>query len=207
LHDKNLLLYTQRSDHCFTMSVCHDSTIFKVNCVRDLSTIQFRRSRKLIAWLLWHSSAYVKISVCFSVLLVSRPHCSAIFADDQSAVHELTSLEITCNVSYVGRLQPLFHCQPSAAEQPHQFENIRLDDLLVGSTEVRTRTVTVHYNHVINVTRFLNGTLLTCKMDFVHDSLSDATPPTNNFIWNSDPLVVTCKFVAFPSSFYGKYTA
>jgi len=123
------------------------------------------------------------------MLSVSIQHCSANFADDQSTVHDLTSLTITCNVSYVGNLQPSFQCQPSAVRQPQQFFDTNFD---VGVS-------TGDCSHVIRVTRALDGTLLTCTMHFVHHNHQpqNVTPPTYNFTWFSDPLVVTCKSVAF----------
>jgi len=129
---------------------------------------------------------------------VSEPHFSANFSDNQSIVREHTSLEITCSVSYVGNLLPVFRCQPSAAQKLLQFNRTQFDSHKLGETVV---TMFVHvYRHVIDVGRELDGTPLTCTMKFTHNNISDVESPAYNFTWNSNRLVVECQFITKTSS-------
>jgi len=139
-------------------------------------------------------------SVCFFLNLVSKPHCAANLSEGQYTVEELTSLQITCGISYVGNLLPVFRCQPSAGQQPQQFISSQSDVLKLGENVVTTRTVTFVYVHVINVIRQLSGTSLTCTMEFNYDPISVANPQVYDFTWKSDPLVVTCEFITPASS-------
>jgi len=123
-------------------------------------------------------SASILNCVYLSSQQVSKPHCSATFDELNSPQ------QVTCSVSYVGDLLPVFRCQPSAAQQPQQFINTSLVSRPLGMTHATNRIVTFVFVQVINGTRWLSGTPLTFTMEFTHTNLSDAEPPAYDFTWN-----------------------
>ena len=114
---------------------------------------------------------------------------------NQSRVDELDSVQVSCRVTFVSYLQPVFRCQPEAVQPPRQSIEITKVSHLLGEVNVTSPLVTFIHDHVITVTRQQNGVPLTCTMEMTSYSIPGVKPAVYSSTWTSSPLVVICEFV------------
>ena len=104
-------------------------------------------------------------------------------------------MQVSCRVTFVGYVQPVFRCQPEATQQTRQSINNTTVSHSLGETNVTFTIVTHTHDYVITVTRQQNEVPLTCTMEMTSDIIPGLKPAVFVYKWSSEPLVVTCEFV------------